>query len=223
MNLLLIEDDEAIARKLTRELDRAGHACDWQESVQDGLAALRKGRCELVLLDLMLPDGSGFDFIAEARRESRVPIIVLSARVDGSDKVRALELGADDYVTKPFWVDEVLARVAAVTRRYQAAPGPGTVCRFDDVVVDLGAMTVQVGEAPAELTPTEFDLLAYLVQHPDEALANERLVARVLMGEVGADALRVHVSRLRKKLGASGARVQTVWGIGYRFATGGRA
>ncbi len=220
MKLLVIEDDEAIARKLNHELCRAGHAPTWKGCVSEGLVALRTGRHEMVLLDLMLPDGSGFDFIAESRRESRVPIIVVSARVDGSDKVRALQLGADDYITKPFWTEEVLARISAVTRRYHTAPEPQTVVRIDDAVVDLAAMTVQVGGLSAGLTPTEFDLLAYLLKNPDEALTNDRLVSRVLMDEVGIDALRVHVSRLRKKLGDAGARVKTVWGIGYRLALG---
>ncbi|MCB9595080.1 MAG: response regulator transcription factor [Sandaracinaceae bacterium] len=220
MRLLLVEDDEAIAQKLQKELLRAGHECVWREGVADGLGALRAEGAELVLLDLTLPDGSGFRFIEEARGESQVPIIVLSARLVSSDKVRALELGADDYVTKPFWVDELLARIAAVTRRHQAVPRPGVRYRFDDVVVDLTAMTAEVDGAPAELTPTEFDLLAYLLQHPDEALSTDRLGERVLVSEgAGPDALRVHVSRLRKKLGASGGRVETVWGIGYRFVS----
>ncbi|MCA9517568.1 MAG: response regulator transcription factor, partial [Myxococcales bacterium] len=190
MNLLLLEDDEAIASKLACELERAGHRCERVAAVRDGLQALASGGYELVLLDLMLPDQDGFTFITEARKVSKVPIIVLSARVEGRDKVRALELGADDYVTKPFWIEEVLARIGAVVRRHRAVPGPGTRVRFDDVVIDMSAMTVQVGDAPAELTPTEFDLLAYLVRHPDEALSVERLVARALASDGGGDALR---------------------------------
>ncbi len=221
MHVLLIEDDEAVASKLARELQRVDHRTTWRDTVQAGLIALRQARPELVLLDLGLPDGTGFGFIERARRESDVPIIVLSARVDGADKVRALELGADDYVTKPFWTDEVLARMGAVVRRHQAVPGPGVMYRFDDVVVDLTAMTAVVGAAPGQLTPSEFDLLAYLVRHPDEALSLERLSDRVLASDdAGPDALRIHVSRLRKKLGAAGARIETVWGVGYRFVSG---
>lgn len=221
MHVLLIEDDEEVARKLARELSRVDLSSTWRDTVMAGLTALRAERPELVLLDLGLPDGTGFEFIERARRESTVPIIVLSARVDGADKVRALELGADDYVTKPFWTEEVLARMRAVARRHQAVPGPGAMYRFDDVVVDLTAMTAHVGAASANLTPTEFDLLAYLVRHPDEALSLERLGDRVLASdEAGADALRIHVSRLRRKLGGAGARIETVWGVGYRFVSG---
>lgn len=220
MRLLLVEDDTDIARRLVRELERAGFDCTWRENVASGLTALRAEQVELILLDLMLPDATGFEFIQQARRDSQVPIIVLSARVIGDDKVRALELGADDYVTKPFWTNEVLARIRAVTRRHHAVPRPGVICRFDGVVVDLTAMVATVDDLPAQLTPTEFDLLAYLLQHPDEALSAERLAARVLESEdAGADALRIHVSRLRKKLGDAGARIETVWGIGYRFAS----
>ena len=219
MKLLLIEDDAAIAEKLQKELSRAGHECAWVEGIRDGLRALDTERPELVLLDLMLSDGDGFDFLAEARTRSRVPIIVLSARLVSDDKVRALELGADDYVTKPFWTNELLARIRAVIRRHHAVPRPGVLCRFDEVVVDLSAMTAEVSGSPAQLTPTEFDLLAYLLQHPGEALSRERLVERVLSSdEATRDALRIHISRLRKKLGAAGARVETVWGVGYRFA-----
>ncbi len=220
MRLLLVEDDTDIARRLVRELERAGFSCTWRENVSSGLTALRAEPVELVLLDLMLPDGTGFEFIEQARSRSQAPIIVLSARVVGDDKVRALELGADDYVTKPFWTEELLARIRAVTRRHQAVPRPGVICRFDDVVIDLTAMTASVAGTPAQLTPTEFDLLAYLLQHPDEALSAERLAAQVLESdEAGADALRIHVSRLRKKLGDAGARIETVWGIGYRFSS----
>lgn len=220
MRLLLVEDDTEIARRLVRELERAGFVCTWREDVASGLRSLRAEPIEIVLLDLMLPDGTGFEFIEQARVWSQAPIIVLSARVVGDDKVRALELGADDYVTKPFWTNEVLARIRAVTRRHQAVPRPGVICRFDSVVVDLTAMTATVAEVPAQLTPTEFDLLAYLLQHPDEALSAERLASRVLdSDDAGADALRIHVSRLRKKLGDAGARIETVWGIGYRFVS----
>lgn len=216
MHLLLVEDDEAIAEKLQHELEREGYACTWASTVAEGLTRLGSGRPELVLLDLNLPDGSGFDFLRKVREGSHIPIIVLTARLLGDDKVRALDLGADDYVTKPFWTNEVVARIRAVSRRHHLVPRPGMRLRFDDVVVDLSSMSASVSSNPAQLTPTEFDLLAYLLQHPDEALTQSRLADRVLE-DAPPDAVRVHVSRLRKKLGEAGARIETVWGIGYRF------
>jgi DNA-binding response OmpR family regulator len=219
MRLLLVEDDNAIAQKLKHELERAGHDCNHCPNVTDGLQSLRADRPDVVLLDLMLPDRSGFDFIREARGETNTPIIVLTAQLLGDDKVRALDLGADDYVTKPFWTQELLARLRAVARRHKLTPDRGILRRFGTVVVDFVSMSATVDGAPAVLTPTEFDLLAYFLQHSEEALAVERLVGIGLdSDDAGGEALRVHISRLRRKLGDSGVCIETVWGIGYRFS-----
>jgi DNA-binding response OmpR family regulator len=154
MRLLLVEDDTDIARRLVRELERAGFSCTWRENVSSGLTALRAEPVELVLLDLMLPDGTGFEFIEQARSRSQAPIIVLSARVVGDDKVRALELGADDYVTKPFSPRELGARIEALSRR------PRTVDhederRLGDLVIRPLSRSVEVEGVPVELTRIE--------------------------------------------------------------------
>ncbi len=218
MRILIVEDDIHIAEQLLRDLKEAGHTCFWASNITTGLEQLGRFEAEFVLLDLMLPDGTGFDFIQKARKTSSVPIIVLTAKMMSDDKVRALDVGADDYVTKPFWSEELLARIRSVARRYQRTPEPITLRKIGELSIDMKAMTVTSSTGPCQLTPTEFDLLAYFLQRPNEALRWERLVHCVLeKDDATAGTLQVHVSRLRKKLQKDGARIETIWGIGYRF------
>lgn len=168
----------------------------------------------------MLPGAHGFDVLKRLRGESEVPVLVLSARNDTQDKVRALELGADDYVTKPFWPEELLARVRAHLRR----PALSTaVVELGELKVDLRASRVRVADQEVELTRVEFDLLAALARRPGAAVSRASLAERVLDPErEGTErTLDVHISRLRKKLGESGRRVTTVWGVGYRLERAG--
>jgi len=174
---------------------------------------------ELVVLDLMLPGTHGLDILKQLRNLSDVPVLVLSARNETSDKVRALKLGADDYMTKPFWPEELVERVRARLRR-------PTLERVDGVV-DVGAVRIDRAERTValdgkriELTRVEFDLLAMLAERVGSAVTRRSLADRVLDPEREGDerTLDVHISRLRKKLGPD-AVIETVWGIGYRLAT----
>ncbi len=218
MEIVLVEDDERLANQLLPALEEAGLSVVWAKNVRSGLTTINEQRPSLVLLDLNLPDGSGLDLLRELRRRDGVPVIVLTARLLGEDKVAALDLGADDYVTKPFWNDELLARIRAVLRRQDRVRGPDRVLMFGQVHVDLEARTVQVGGVDAALTPTEYELLRYFLKREGEALRRDRLIEMVLLDEDASETtLRAHVSRLRQKLGEDGQRIRTVWGIGYRF------
>jgi DNA-binding response OmpR family regulator len=165
----------------------------------------------------MLPGAHGLDVLKKLRQESDVPVLVLSARNDTRDKVRALELGADDYVTKPFWPEELVARIQARLRR----PALQRADRIEsgEIALDLSARRLNVGEDEVDLTRVEFDLLAALARRPGIAVSRAWLVEHVLDPDrEGTErTLDVHVSRLRKKLGAAGRRVVTVWGVGYRL------
>jgi two-component system response regulator MtrA len=169
----------------------------------------------------MLPGTYGLDILKQLREHSEVPVLILSARNDTLDKVRALKLGADDYMTKPFWPEEFVERVRARLRRPSLHKAQ-EVLEVGSLRMDLQARTVQVQGQPVELTRVEFELLAALARRPREAVTRQWLVENVLDPErEGTErTLDVHVSRLRRKLG-SGSYVETVWGVGYRLGSGG--
>lgn len=217
--ILLIEDDEKLGELLVEELTRASHTCVWCGDGETGLVELRSEPPDLVLLDLMLPGRWGFHVLEEIRRDSAVPVIVLTARLLGEDKVRALDLGADDYITKPFWTGELLARIRAVMRRAGGAVSVSPEAGFGAVRVNRQARQITVDGVDCELTPTEWALLSYFLDRPGQALRRDELIHAVLPGTGSArQALQTQVSRLRQKLGTDGERISTVWGIGYRFA-----
>ena len=213
--ILLVEDDASLGEQLAERLRAEDFATTW---LRDGQAALgvTLEPFALLVLDLMLPGAHGFEVLKRLRRESEVPVLVLSARNDTRDKVRALELGADDYVTKPFWPEELVARIRALLRRPTLA---AAVIELGALTVDLGARRVQVGGRDVELTRVEFDLLAALARRAGAAVPRAWLVEHVLDRDRagGERTLDVHASRLRRKLGESGRRLATVWGVGYRL------
>lgn len=178
---------------------------------------------DAILLDLGLPDGSGLDLLRELRDAgSRVPVVVITARVRGSDKVEALDMGADDYVTKPFWTEEVLARLRAVVRRSEgSAPPSARTIRVGSCVLNLDARRLTRGDEVIALTPTEYSILEYLADRFDRPVRRGQISDAVLGVEDAHDsAIQAHVSRLRRKLGPDGSHLQTVWGIGYRLSPG---
>jgi len=214
--ILLVEDDEKLGRQVAGDLESAGFPVEW---VRDGDRALEKDpkAFGLVILDLMLPGAYGMDVLRRYREESDVPVLILSARNETPDKVKALKLGADDYLTKPFWPEELLARVRARLRR-PVLQRSGTI-RAGGITIDLDARRVECQGEPVELTRVEFELLSTLARRAGAAVARGDLVEHVLdPGREGTErTLDVHVSRLRRKLGPAGRRIATVWGIGYRL------
>jgi two-component system response regulator MtrA len=216
--VLLVEDDRDLGRQMVRSLTDAGLSVEWLTS-GDEVATMDADVADLMIVDLMLPGTHGFDVLRRVRaRGSQVPVIVVSARQQAGDRVRALELGADDFVTKPFWPEELLARVRARLRR-PALGQPQAVQTVGRIVIDGQARTASVEGRSLDLTRVEFDLLHLLVQRTGAAVTRRWLADRVLSADRESDdrALDVHVSRLRRKLGDAGEQLTTVWGVGYRL------
>jgi two-component system, OmpR family, KDP operon response regulator KdpE len=225
--ILVVDDEPAIVRAVQTNLGRHDFHVETAATGQEALDAYARGHPDLVLLDLGLPDIDGLEVIKAIRSRASTPIVVLSAREAERDKVNALDLGADDYLTKPFGVNELLARVR-VALRHAARPAIGTdpVIRIGDVEVDLERRRVQVDGTPVHLTPTEWDLLKLFVTQPDKVLT-DRMILEAIWGahyRAQAHSLHVYVGRLRKKLEAEpGARrhLLTEPGVGYRFVSEG--
>ncbi|MCS0584711.1 two-component system response regulator KdpE [Massilia pinisoli] len=220
---LLVEDEPHIRRFVRGALEQEGWQVHEAETVRRGLTEAGTRKPDIVILDLGLPDGDGVDFIADLRKWSAVPVIVLSARVNEEEKIRALDQGADDYLTKPFGVGELLARVRASQRRQRgpATGGDGRV-RFGDVVVDVQNRRVTKGGVIVRLTPTEHRLLAVLVANPGKVMTTPQLL-RTVWGPNLADHahyLRIYMGHLRHKLEDNPAQPRymiTETGVGYRF------
>jgi two-component system KDP operon response regulator KdpE len=223
--VLIVDDEPAIVRAVQTNLARHDFHVDTAATGGEGLEAYARGRPDLILLDLGLPDMDGLAVIREIRLRSSTPIVVLSAREAERDKVAALDLGADDYLTKPFGVNELLARVR-VALRHAARPSAGTepVIRLGDLEVDLERRKAVVGGGEVHLTPTEWDLVKLFATHPDKVLT-DRMIMDSIWGSTypaQAHSLHVYVARLRKKLeGDAGAQrhLLTEPGVGYRFVT----
>jgi DNA-binding response OmpR family regulator len=219
-NTILVVDDEKNIVQLARlYLSNEGFRV---EEAHDGKQALEKARAlspDLIVLDLMMPEMDGLTVCKEIRKTSSVPVIILTARNDDVDKIVGLEIGADDYVTKPFNPRELVARVKAVLRRAQGRIEPETVLEVGDVRLDPARREVTVAGRPVTLRAKEFDLLAAFMKHQGVVLDRERLLSLVWGQDFYGDTrtIDVHVAWLRDKLQGAKARVQTVWGVGYKL------
>ncbi len=216
MRLLVVEDDPTISEPLCSGLRREGFEVDLVESGRDALAA---SAADLVLLDLGLPDLDGRVVCRELRERSSVPIIVVTARGDEIDRVMLLELGADDYVIKPFGFRELVARVRAVLRRTESQPAPvAAEVTWDGLGIDRRTRIVTVEGATVDLTPKEFDLLSELASDPGAVMSREHLISKVWDENFwgSTKTLDVHVASLRKKIGPE--RIETVRGVGFCLA-----
>ncbi len=227
-SILLIEDDPAVGRSLQDGLERDGYAVIWKASGQEGIQAACEQAPHLIILDVRLPDGSGFDVCRQMRQLGlRQPILMLTVQQDEMDKVLGLEMGADDYVTKPFRLRELLSRIRALLRRaYGELSAAGADMLYaGDLVIDRGRGQVWRGPHPVNLTPTEFRLLVYLAQNPGQALSRAQILDAVWGYAADVESERtvnVHVRRLREKVELDPSRpalILTVPGIGYRLVT----
>jgi two-component system KDP operon response regulator KdpE len=219
--VLVVDDEPQIVRALKVILRSAGYATEAAESKRDALNAVSVRPPDAMVLDLVLPDGSGVDVCADVRRWSSLPIIVLSAVGDEREKVRALDAGADDYITKPFGTDELLARLRAVLRRATEDGGESEIA-IGSLVVNLGARTVSRDGAEVHLTPIEFDLLRQLAIHRGKLVTHRQLLREVWgpAYETETHYLRVHVAHIRSKIELEPSRPRyliTEPGIGYRL------
>jgi two-component system KDP operon response regulator KdpE len=221
--LLIVEDDVAIRRFVRMALEAEGHQVFETETMRRGMIDAGTRKPDLVILDLGLPDGDGIELIRDLRGWSTLPIIVLSARSDETDKVEALDAGADDYLVKPFGVDELMARVrAALRRRGSSAAAPQGSIRFGECEVDLARRLVRRRGEHVHLTPVEYKLAATLIGHAGQVLTHRQLL-RDVWGRATDDQshyLRIYMGHLRKKLEVDPARPAhflTETGVGYRF------
>jgi DNA-binding response OmpR family regulator len=222
--ILVADDEERLVSLLRAYLQQEGFNVVTALDGRAALFAARESRPDLIILDLMMPELDGYDFIRAHRRERDTPIIVLTARVEETDRILGLELGADDYVTKPFSPRELVARVKAVLRRSGQEAPPAEVLRAADIILDRAGHTVTVSGAPVDLTPSEFDLLSTLMAAPGRALSRMELLDRIqgTAYEGYERTVDVHIKNLRAKIEVDPRNpryVETVYGIGYRFTT----
>jgi len=221
--VLVVDDEERLVSLVKTYLMQEGFHVVTARNGREALFLARQEKPDLILLDLMMPEMDGYEFMRLHRKERETPIILLTARVEDSDKVLGLELGADDYVTKPFSPRELTARVRAVLRRSGQAAPPADVLRAADIVLDRSAHVVRVGDRTVDLTPSEFDLLAALMAAPGRAFSRLDLLDR-LQGtayEGYERTIDVHIKNLRAKIEPDSSKpryVETVYGVGYRFA-----
>jgi DNA-binding response OmpR family regulator len=226
MKTLLVIDDKSSVRTLISEyFTEGGFHVVTAANGQQGLHFAREQKPDVILLDIMMPEMDGYEFLRTYRKESDSPIILLTAKMEESDKVIGLELGADDYVTNPFGMRELMARVRSVMRRAGQLPHPSTILRAGEIVVDRETHTVMTGTGEVHLTPSEFDLLSILMDAPGRVFSRLDLLES-LQGtsfEGIARTIDVHVRNLRSKIEPDPANpryIQTVFGIGYRFVEG---
>ena len=214
--LLLVEDEESIGALVRAYLEQTGYRIAWVRSGEEALDHLQQLRPRLVILDIGLPGQDGFDVCRSIRARSDVPIVMLTARDEEADRVAGLEVGADDYVTKPFSPRELAARVKAVLRRTEPATATHEL-ELGDVVLLPEAREVRVGGEPVELTGKEFDLLVYLVENAGIVISRDQLLDRVwgMSFAGGTRTVDVHVAQVRRKLGRPEA-IRTIRGSGYK-------
>lgn len=220
--VLVVDDDPGIVKLVRTYLEQVGFEVAVAYDGKKAMQIARNDRPDLVILDLMLPEMDGWDVCRALRKESNVPIIMLTARVEESDKLIGLELGADDYVTKPFSPRELVARVRSVLRRVEGMPARPERLSHGDITVDLSRHLVEVRGQPIDLTPTEFDLLATMMEDPGRAFTRSQLLESVqgYAYDGYERTIDVHIKNLRQKIeedARNPRRVKTVYGIGYKF------
>jgi DNA-binding response OmpR family regulator len=224
--ILAVDDEERLRILLQSYLRQEGFEVVTATNGREALYMARQEQPDLIILDLMMPEMDGFAFMHAHNKEANTPVIILTAKLDEQDKVLGLELGADDYVTKPFSLRELTARVRAVLRRVGQVPPAPEQLRAADVILDRATRLVQVGNQRVELTPSEFDLLAALMANPGRAFTRAELLDRVQgMAYEGYErTIDVHVRNLRSKIESDSRHpryIETVFGIGYRFSMDG--
>lgn len=217
-HILIVDDEEDMRNLLQMYLENASFTCSQVSNGYDAFQCIQGNSIDLILLDIMMPEMDGFEVCERIRMDSNIPIIFLSAKGEEWDKVKGLQLGADDYIVKPFNPGELTARIQAVLRRTGNASENDSTFRVGKLVIDQKARTVVVDGVLIPLTLKEYEVLLFFVKHKGQAISREQLLEKI-WGYDYAGSLRTvdtHIKTLRMKLGA-GDYIQTVWGIGYKF------
>lgn len=219
MRILLLEDNADLADAITSRLKSKDFVVDIASNIQAAESALAVGSFDLALFDLSLPDGNSLALLQKLRRQGKtIPVIIITARDQISDRITGLEAGADDYLVKPFDLDEMIARIHTIMRRYEGNPNP--VIKFGNIQIDQSGHRVFVSDVEVELTAKEWAVVQKLSSQPGHIFSKEQMEATLYNfdSEVGSNTLEVYVSRIRKKLGKD--HIETVRGLGYRFKKG---
>jgi DNA-binding response OmpR family regulator len=217
LRVLVVEDEATVAATLVQGMRAEGFAVYLATRGEEGVRLAFADPPDAIVLDLILPDRSGFEVLEQIQGRCAAPVLVLTGRLELQDRLRCFELGAADYVAKPFYFEELVARIRSRLRAREGVTP--RVVSWADIVVDLDARTVLVAGGPVSLTRSEFDILAYLLERP-RLVASRRILAKrtaLSLGEPDVRTVDVHVARVRKKLGDAASAIVTVWGIGYRF------
>ena len=222
LKILLVDDDPNIRELVNLYLQKEGFEVSMAARGDEALEKFHASTPNLILLDVMLPGMDGWQVCREIRKTSNVPIIMLTAKDETFDKVLGLELGADDYVVKPFEMKELVARIKAVARRFQAAETPNKELTFPGLSINISQYSVTYMDKPLEMPPKELELLYFLASHPGMVFTREQLLEQVWGYDYFGDSrtVDVHVKRLREKLTEGeklGWQIKTVWGVGYKF------
>ena len=220
--VLIVDDDPNINQLIKLYLEKEGYETETAERGDDALNLFKKNPPQIVLLDLMLPGMDGYQVCREIRHDSDVPIIMLTAKDETFDKVLGLELGADDYMTKPFDPKELIARIKAVMRRTQTAVAPERELAFPNLVINMSTYLVTYNGKDIEMPPKEIELLYFLAAHPNKVFTRDQLLEQVWGFDYFGDSrtVDVHIKRIREKLPGSeeyGWQIKTVWSVGYKF------
>ena len=222
--VLVVDDEPVVTEVIDRYLSREGFEVSIAADGAQALDLAHSWAPDLIVLDLMLPNVDGLEVCRQLRRQSQVPIIMLTARGEETDRVVGLELGADDYIVKPFSPRELVARVKTVLRRTASAPAqsPGGTLRFDALTLNPQSRKVTLRDTEVHLTSKEFDLLLFLASHPGQVFTREQLMDQVWDYTYAADysTITVHIRRLREKVEIDAmkpAYIKTIWGVGYKF------
>jgi DNA-binding response OmpR family regulator len=224
--VVVIDDDKELCRIIRKYMDKAGYSASFSYSGASGLQSVEENECQLVILDIMLPDIDGFSVLAEIRKISAVPVLMLTAKNDEADKIKGLRTGADDYLTKPFSMEELMARVWSLIRRYTKLNKAGfelpQSMSFREMIIDGEKRSVAVRGNQVELTGKEFDLLSFLASNKGRVFTKRQIYAGVWEDEYAFDDSNImsFISKLRKKIEADPDKphfIQTVRGVGYRF------
>jgi two-component system, OmpR family, response regulator CpxR len=222
MRLLVVDDDKDLCTLLDEFLRREGLEADFANNGESGLGRFRRGGIDLVVLDVMLPGLDGFEVLRSIRKASNIPVIMLTARGEDIDRIIGLELGADDYLPKPFNPRELIARIRAVLRRLHPFDHDPARLEIGDVVLDSGSHEVECGGRRVELTTLEFEILEMMMRAAGRIITRDQIMQRLYDHAAGPfdRSIDMHVSHLRRKLGTAGNRIKTVRGSGYRFVRG---